>query len=653
VVSGDEQKRVRLTEGATQVERDAATWWVDSGRQSSEYENPLKTIPSNPARDGIQTAKITGSDGGSIDVAARKITRFNGVDWDIVVAVPRSDFTAPIVRSAALMFGVVVTALIAALQLGLWIVRRVTRDVDRLVASVEAYSLDNIEPPQTETTLRETTALSQAFRGMFERLRDSLGTIRRQNEELAAFNASLEARVEQRTVQIEQKNAALTTEIVRREALEKELRLASESAIKAASDKARFLAMLSHELRTPLQSVLGTSALLSQKLPEQSEDLRVLDASAKSVLTLIDGILSYARLEAGKVAPHRVNFRVRDVVEESVLLATAAKAGGGQRTDVSVNVAPNVPQTIWSDAGILCQLIVNLVANAHKHAPDSDIAIGVRCGDPNARLDDHDESFLLHVSVADNGAGIAASERARLFTPFGQLERKGEAEKSGSSGLGLAICALLVRTLGGDIRLNEERTHGTEIEFWIRVAPERAKEAVADKLSVAADESTNTLDPALLVADRGGRALHAVTLEILLVEDHPINLRLVSQMLSLLGHRVVTAASGEAALEVFREEMATADRRTRFDVVLTDLNLPGISGFEVAREILRICTARSVDAPMLVALTASAETSSAAMERDAGLSKRVTKPATLASLENALAESVQRKRIHGSEPTPK
>jgi two-component system, sensor histidine kinase RpfC len=461
---------------------------------------------------------------------------------------------------------------------------------------------------------------------MVARLRDSLNTIRQKNEELAALNTSLEERVERRTRQLEQKNFELTDEISRREQLEREIRRASEEATTQADNKARFMAMLSHELRTPLQSVLGVSALLSRQLPEKTDEFRLLDASAKSVLTLIDGVLSYAKLEAGKVTPVRSGFKVADVIDEAVRLATAPNESSGLGPKVTVHIANDVPARIRTDAGILRQLIVNLVANARRYAGDeAKIKISVK-REPLPQKDDipHND-FFLSVSVADNGPGIPEHARGRLFKPFEQVGQ-GSADPSRGSGLGLAICTLLTKALDGDIWLNESDSKGAEIVFRIGAEVDRTNEAI---LIPSIPDKKASVDASVAHAGQ--------SLNILLVEDHAINLRLVSEMLLVLGHRVTGVPTGEEALDVFKASLG--GEAERFDTVITDINLPGISGFDVARGIRTLCTAGGARVPVLAALTASADAGDAELARDAGIQVRLTKPATFASLEAALAET--------------
>ena len=301
------QKRIAACESKSDLVRAGAQWWRGVGRGAGHAENGAPRI-----------AMIVAT-GESIDVASRRVTGVERVDWDIVVAVPRSDFTAPIVTSAVSMFFVTLTALAVTLMLGLYVQRRVTRDVDQLVAVTKDISADGLPSFMPVTSLAETGALSLAISEIVARLTQCLETIRTQKDQFALLNATLEERVEQRTTQLGTQNLTLTEEILRRERLERELRHTSQAAQKAAQDKARFLAILSHELRTPLQAVVGASHLLSARgrPGERADEIETLDAASKSLLTLIDGVLSYSRLESGVVTPTLHSFVLADCVEEA------------------------------------------------------------------------------------------------------------------------------------------------------------------------------------------------------------------------------------------------------------------------------------------------------------------------------------------------
>jgi CheY-like chemotaxis protein/HPt (histidine-containing phosphotransfer) domain-containing protein len=282
---------------------------------------------------------------------------------------------------------------------------------------------------------------------------------------------------------------------------------------------------------------------------------------------------------------------------------------------------------VRSDPGVYRQILINLIANAIKHAPGSRVTISVVARDIASSLPKVENEFALHVSVADNGAGIPAKDRHLLFQPFQQVGQ-GSADPSRGSGLGLAICALLTQALGGEISLDAQRESGTSIQFWIR--------ATAVHKDVGADENR----PSATQLVRAAR--NDVPLRVLLVDDHEVNLRLLTEMLCSLGHTVIQAQSGEAAIVATGEaiDAMTPTDRTKglpiFDVALMDLNLPGMSGFESVSAIRALCESMAVVAPHFIALTASTEDADRARAVALGMLTRITKPATVATLRAAL-----------------
>ena len=589
---GGVQKRLAARDSQSELVRAAAQWWRMAGRDAKASPN---------------IAMITNT-GEQVDVASRRVSGVQGIDWDIVVAVPRSDFTAPIVKSAISMFFVILAALAAALLLGLYVLRRVTRDVDQLVAVTKDISADRLPTALPITSLAETGVLATAFGDMVGRLTQSLETIRTQNDRFALLNATLEERVDRRTTQLAEQNLTLTEEILRRERLERELRHTSQAAQKAAEDKARFLAILSHELRTPLQAVVGASNLLSARgrPGERADEIETLDAASKSLLTLIDGVLSYSRLEAGVVTPTLNSFALSVCIDEALRVSRSALP----RPNVAlvVNMGDTVPKLIHTDQGMLRQVLINLISNALKFTSDGEVAVHViadqadRAGNP----------LLLRFMVTDTGTGIDLNTQQRLFQPFQQGEAAPGQPPVGS-GLGLVICSLLVRALGGEINLTSVPGKGTRMSFSVLAQTLPAASDVTATLPVAA--ALNLM-----------RALH-----VMVVEDNDVNRELLSIMLEQLGHSVFAVADGEAAI-VACETMV-------FDAVLMDLNLPRIGGVEATRRILNDAATRHAQ-PAIIALTASVSDADRALCAAAGMRGFLTKPATVFSLDVALRGAV-------------
>ncbi len=592
---GGVQKRVAARDSQSDLVRAGAQWWRTAGRD-------VKLSPN--------IALIT-TTGEKVDVAARRVTGVQGIDWDIVVAVPRSDFTAPIVKSAISMFFVIIMALAAALLLGLYVLRRVTRDVDQLVAVTKDISADRLPTALPVTSLAETGVLAHAFGDMVGRLTQSLETIRTQNDQFALLNATLEERVDRRTTQLAEQNLTLTEEILRRERLERELRNTSQAAQKAAEDKARFLAILSHELRTPLQAVVGASHLLSARGQpgERADEIETLDAASKSLLTLIDGVLSYSRLEAGVVTPTLNSFSLAVCVDEALRVSRSALP----RPDVAllVDIDAAVPKVIHTDQGMLRQVLINLLGNALKFTRNGEVRVHI-----SADHADHAERtghpLLLRFTVTDTGTGIDVSTQQRLFQPFQQGDVT-PGEPPIGSGLGLVICSLLVRALGGEITMASVPGKGTRMSFSV----------LAQTLPANSDISASVPVNAALKALR---ARH-----VMVVEDNDVNRELLSIMLEQLGHSVFAVADGEAAI--------AACETTAFDAILMDLNLPRIGGIEATRRILNDPTERHTH-PAIIALTASVSDADRALCAAAGMRGFLTKPATVFSLDVALRAAV-------------
>ena len=592
------QMRVAARDSQAELVRAAAQWWRGSARASA-------TAP---------VVALINSTGEQVDVASRRVVGIEGIDWDIVVAIPRSDFTAPIVKSAISMFFVILAALAGALMLGLWVLRRVTRDVDQLVAVTRDISADGLPSHLPTTSLAETGVLAHAFGEMVQRLKQSLATIRRQNEKFALLNTTLEERVVTRTTQLAEQNVTLTEEILRRERLERELRQTSKAAQKAAEDKARFLAILSHELRTPLQAVVGTTQLLSlEPSPTASKaQVATLVAASKSLLTLIDSVLSYSRLESGVVTPVLRNFELRACIDEAARVATAAQAR--PNVNLIVDIDAGVPKMVHTDPGMLRQVLINLLGNAFKFTHAGEVRIGVvadsgdRFGDP----------VLLRFTITDTGPGIDVDTQRRLFQPFQQGVQSVEQQAVGS-GLGLVICSMLVRALDGDIDMRSKVGEGTSMSFSV-LAQTPASAVVATSTP---DSDSNPL------LSREQTAMRS--LSVMVVEDNDVNRELLQIMLEQLGHRVVPVGDGEAAV-------VAADTQS-LDVILMDLNLPKIGGVEATRRILQNC-ANQRAAPVVVALTASVSDEDRALCAAAGMRGFLTKPATVFSLDMALRSAL-------------
>jgi signal transduction histidine kinase/ActR/RegA family two-component response regulator len=392
----------------------------------------------------------------------------------------------------------------------------------------------------------------------------------------------------------------------------RDLRREKGRAEKASRAKSEFLANMSHEIRTPMNAVLGMTSLLqgTRLSPEQRDCTETIRQSGEALLRVINDILDLSKIEAGMFEIEVVPFVLRDCLDEAFSMVAAKAAGKGLA--FGCRVGGGVPAAVQSDPARLRQILVNLLDNAIKFTARGDVRLEVQSERMEAG------NVEIRFAVRDTGIGIPAAALDRLFKPFSQADSS-TTRVYGGTGLGLVICHRLAERLGGRIWVESEPGRGSAFFFTIRSRP--------------ADLPVAALRPDVPAAGPAELPLAGqIPLRILLAEDNSINQRVALLMLSRLGYPADVAADGRQVLE--------AVQRQRYDLILMDVQMPGMDGLEATRRIRAELPPERQ--PVIVAMTASVLAGHREACLAAGMDDFLPKPVLLPALRETLARNAGR-----------
>jgi two-component system, sensor histidine kinase RpfC len=391
-----------------------------------------------------------------------------------------------------------------------------------------------------------------------------------------------------------------------------------QKANDASLAKTQFVANMSHEIRTPLNGIIGISTLFKTTPlnADQQDLLKTLEGSSKLLLSLLNNVLDFTKIEERKFTIENVAFSAEEAVHDTLEIFRSQAKAKGIQLGVSVT---NAIGTLNGDVVVLRQVLANLMGNAVKFTQSGSVTISATV------LAEDAEKSTLRFEVADTGIGIAADKQDNIFESFTQADSS-TTKKFGGSGLGLTIAKHMVEEMGST--LNFQSTEGVGSRFWFVLE--------LDKVSAnSAPQQYSPIEPELAVTPEkhAMAAIESLTkvnnsaaLNILVCEDESTNQKIITRLLSLPGHHVEIASNSE--------EMLDALEFRKFDLVITDLNMAGMNGAE-ALKLYRFTQPTDNDTRFIL-FTADASTFARELASDAGFDAFLTKPIDAATLFNTI-----------------